>query len=288
VTHRFIWVLSGAAAAGVVALIAWVGRSHTARAQAEPTPPIVESSWCADGLDPVEGGACFAAPSEPRHPVTLVVYLHGRYADDGVREEADRQSRLARLATERGFALLAPHGARGECSAPAYGAYFCWPSNPRNAGDGPAFVARFAPAVARARRRLGPGPNVLFGFSNGAYFAALIATRALARFDAVVVAHGGPPWSDSDESPLGAVDAGASAPPMLLVTADDDAADPEMRKLDGTLTLAGWPHALVAREGGHSLPDWDIDVALTFFRRVLREPFPLVPALPSRSQRAAQ
>jgi len=234
-------------------------------------------SWCADGLEAIDGDACFAAPSDATLPVTLIVYLHGRYADAS--EELDRQGRLARLATARGFALLALHGTRGECTSPAYRDFFCWPSNEHNAADAPAFVARFATPVARARGRLGPGPNVLLGFSNGGYFAALIATRALAPFEAVAVAHGGP------VEPIAAPDAGA-ATPMLLITSDD-AADPEMRKLDGDLALAGWPHTIVAREGGHSLPDWDMDVAVTFFERVLREGFPLVPPLPSRGPRAS-
>jgi hypothetical protein len=71
---------------------------------------------------------------------------------------------------------------------------------------------------------------------------------------------------------------------MLLVTSED-AADPEMRKLEAQLASARWPHALVAREGGHSLPDWDLDVVLTFFARALDEGFPLDPPLASRSVR---
>lgn len=271
---------------GVVALIAYVAlpvaAEETRADLAEAGPPA--PSWCASTLEPL-GGDCFAAPRDAQEPVPLVVYLHGRYCDETAREELDRQARLARLATERGFAVLALHGVRGECNSSDYKSWYCWPSNERNASDAPAFVARVTASIARARARLGPGRDVLLGFSNGGYFASLIATRGLARFDAVAVAHGGP---------VGAVDAlatvarGASGfgPPMLLVTSDDDAADPEMRKLDAQLSFVHWPHALVSREGGHSLPDWDLDAALTFFDRTGREGFPLVPPLASRSRRA--
>ena len=72
--------------------------------------------------------------------------------------------------------------------------------------------------IAKSRAH---GPTFLLGFSNGAYFASLIAERALMPFDAIAIAHGGP------------VDVGADAPrrdtPDLLMTADDDASDPEMR-----------------------------------------------------------
>ena len=78
-----------------------------------------------------------------------------------------------------------------------------------------------------------------------------------------------------------------ASPPLLLITADDDASDAEMRRLDGELTTARWPHVLTAREGGHGLPDWDIDVALKFFSRVRSEPLPFAPPLPSRSRSVA-
>lgn len=267
--------LSLAAAAAVCVFFAIA--AHVPQHARANEPAAVASapsgpSFCAAGLEPLDDDACFAPPEEERLPVPLLVYLHGRYADPT--EELDRQSRLARLASERGFAVLALRGVRGECTSPEFRGYFCFPSNERNAGDGPAFVARYDAAIARARERLGAGPNVLLGFSNGGYFAALIATHGLARFAAVAVAHGGP---------VGAVTAPRDAAvPMLLVTSDD-AARPEMEKLDQTLTQAGWPHALVAREGGHSLSDWDMNTAVTFFERVLREGFPLVPPLASRA-----
>ncbi len=272
-----IWFIAGTASLCVVSALTWLTYTTEAPAMVEPPAEDGGSSWCAEGLELV-GDGCFAAPTDSSNgPVTMLVYLHGRYAPDSVREELDRQGRVAKRATAKGFAVLALRGTKGECNSPEYKDYWCWPSNERNASDGPAFVARWEAPIAAARERLGPGPNVLLGFSNGGYFAALIAKRALARFDAVVVAHGGPIAVESvrDEP----------EPPMLLITADDDASDPEMTRLDDELTRTRWPHALVAREGGHALPDWDIDSALTFFKRIERERLPLSPPLESRSTR---
>jgi dienelactone hydrolase len=244
------------------------------------SPALVDEprleAWCADGLEPIAGSGCFAQPLEMAADAPLVVYLHGRYSPDTTNDELDRQARVAHRAAARGFGVLALRGEQGECTAAELKDYWCWPSNERNQADGPAFVARWTTALEAARKRMGPGPNVLLGFSNGAYFAVLIATRALAAFQAVVVAHGGP---------VEPTHAQGVPVPMLLITADDDASDPEMERLDAELSQAAWPHVLVAREGGHALPDWDIDTALTFFSRTRSERLPLVPPITSRTQR---
>ncbi len=236
-----------------------------------------EEVWCAEGLAKIEGGGCFAPPSVAggaSAPVPLLVYLHGRYSPKMLDEEAARQSRVAHLGNAKGYAVLAMRGTQGECTQEELVDMWCWPSNPRNVDHGPAFFERIKPAMAAARGRLGgaAGPNVLLGFSNGAYFAALIATRSLGPFDAIAIAHGGP------VQPTHAV---GTTPPVLLITADDDPSDGEMRQLDAELTREKWAHELVSREGGHALPDWDVEIALTFFARTQSERLPLVPPLQS-------
>jgi predicted esterase len=171
-------------------------------------------------------------------------------------------------------------GVQGECTQPELADTWCWPSNPRNAQDGPAFVERFEPAIREARTRLGTGWTVLLGFSNGAYFSSLIATRALTPFDAIAIAHGGP------VQPTHAV---GSMPPLLLITADDDPSDGEMQQLHSELERERWLHEFVGREGGHALPDWDVAMALTFFERARLEHLPLVPPLQAhRARRTAE
>jgi poly(3-hydroxybutyrate) depolymerase len=274
-----IWLIAGCATAGVAAFIVYTSMSATSRAQiANAEEEHAIERWCADGLEAVEGGGCFATPAQvhARAPVPLVVYLHGRYGPDTIEEEMDRQARVMRLATSKGYAVLAMHGVQGECTAPELKDWWCWPSNERNAGDAPAFVKRIDETIARTRERIGAGPNVLLGFSNGGYFAELIAKRALQRFDAIAIAHAGP----IDVPP-----AKRETPPILLVTADDDLSDVDMMQLDDELTRTKWPHAIVAREGGHALPDWDIESSLTFFDRARKEKLPFSPPLATRSVR---
>jgi dienelactone hydrolase len=110
----------------------------------------------------------------------------------------------------------------------------------------------------------------LLGFSNGGYFAGLLASRGLLDVDAVAIAHAGP------VEPVRAL---ARKPPMLLLSADDDVAQDDMIRLDEELTREKWAHDSYARAGGHGLTDEDIDAALAFFARAL-EPLPLQPPLP--------
>ncbi len=236
------------------------------------------ASWCGVGLESIAGEGCFAPSKSPERSTALLVYLHGRYSAESASEERDRQARVARLGTARGHAVLALRGKQGQCTDPRFAAWWCWPSTETRAPDGPAFVARWSVAVREAERRSHPARRVLLGFSNGGYFAALIASRALAPFDAVAVAHAGPV---DPMVPVGA------RPPMLLVDADDDPSGPEMSRLDSALTREGWPHVVVVREGGHALPDWDVAMALAFFDRVRTEPMPLTPPLAARTTRNA-
>lgn len=265
----------GAVAASVLAVTAVVvlrSRPPSARPAVAASEPrdagLVE--WCAPGLEPIAGGGCFALGGEVSAPRTLLVYLHGRYAPENEADERERQARVARLATARGYSVLALRGTQGECSDPQLTTWWCWPSNERNAADGTIFVARWASALAEAQRRAPAARRVLLGFSNGGYFAALIASRALAPFDAVAVAHAGPV---APMTPL------RTKPPILLIDADDDPSSAEILRLDADLTREAWPHAMIVREGGHALAEWDVEMTLTFFDRVRTEALPLSPPL---------
>jgi predicted esterase len=272
---------------GLVALVVVGGAGAVLVALKAPPTRVVAGTdvevdagieaWCAEGLTPIEGGGCFAAPPARASlpalatPVPLLVYLHGRYSPKTLEEEHVRQARVARLGNAKGFGVLALRGVQGECTQEELADTWCWPSNPRNVDHGEAFFARMKPAMTAARTRLGAGgPNHLLGFSNGAYFAALIATRSFGPFDAIAIAHGGP---------VQPTRAAGTTPPLLLITADDDPSDGEMRQLDAELVREKWPHEFVGREGAHALLDWDVDIALTFFARAEKEKLPLAPPL---------
>jgi predicted esterase len=232
--------------------------------------PEVGADWCAPEYEPIRGGGCFAGPPGERFSQALIVYLHGRYARDAAADEVDRQRRLAARATGRGFAVVALRGALGTCTDVDLAQWFCWPSNARNADSAAAVVSAWTQALESAHERAGSGKRFVLGFSNGGYFAGLIAARGLLDVDALVVAHGG--WVEPAQGRL------RDKPPLLLLSADDDVAQDDMIAYDEELALEHWPHDSYARSGGHELTDEDIDAALTFFSRAT-EPLPLQPPL---------
>ena len=241
----------------------------TAAVSPSAQPGDAPGDWCAPGFEPLRGHACFARDST-NSAAPLIVYLHGRYARDAASDEIDRQRRLALRATALGYAVLALRGHLGTCTSPDLASWYCWPSNDNNASAGPAFVEEWTTALEAAQERAGSRQRFLLGFSNGGYFADLIASRGLLEVDALVVAHGGP---------VEPVRPSRGTPPLLLLSADDDIAQDEMIRLDEELTREHWAHDSYARAGGHGLTDGDIDAALLFFSRA-GEALPLTPPLP--------
>jgi predicted esterase len=241
----------------------------TAAVNPSAQPDDAPGDWCAPGFEPIRGHACFAR-DRTNSAAPLIVYLHGRYARDAASDEIDRQRRLALRATGLGYAVLALRGRLGTCTSPELASWYCWPSNETNASAGPAFVEGWTTALEAAQERAGSRQRFLLGFSNGGYFADLIASRGLLEVDALVVAHGGP---------VEPVHALRGTPPLLLLSADDDIAQDEMIRLDEELTREHWAHDSYARAGAHGLTDGDIDNALIFFSRA-GETLPLTPPLP--------
>jgi dienelactone hydrolase len=250
---------------GTVGLVAVLVRSPGSPAVEleEKEGGIVE--WCAEGLEAIPGGGCLATPSAQSPPVPLVLYLHGIYDRGAPEDELDRQHRLAARATARGYAVLAVRGREGAChpNVPEYATRYCWPSNEEVADRAGIFVDGWHVAMAVTEARVGKGPLYVLGFSNGGYFAGLLAVRGLLPADAFVVAGAGP---------VEPVKARGPKPPLLLLSADEDVSQEDMMRLDDELTLDRWPHEHVARAGGHALTDWDIDAALEFFTHVRGAP----------------
>ncbi len=234
--------------------------------EAPPDEPLAD--WCAEGFVPIAGGGCLStAPTSDPQP--LILYLHGRYPRDAPAEEMDRQRRLGERAGRRGYAVLALRGRLAGCGVVQSATWYCWPADPNQAVSSEAFVGTWSRALAEARERVGAPAQYLLGFSNGGYFAGMVASRGWLEVDAVVVAHGGP---------VEPVRPAKSAPPLLLLSADSDIAQTEMIRFDDELRREHWAHDSYARAGGHGLSDDDIDAALTFFARA-GEPLPLRPPL---------
>ena len=286
--QRFLATYKRPLALGGAAAIVLVGLGIAARAMGgrgrapspsealgaeAPTPDAELVAWCGEGLEPIAGGGCFAPAAADAAEPMMLVYLHGMYAPASASEERDRQSRLAKAATAKGISVVALRGRQGECARAEVADYWCWPSNERSADAGPAFVEAWGTALAAAEARVGRGKRYLLGFSNGGYFAALIATRALLPFDAIAIAGAGPVEPVRPQGPR---------TPLLLITADNDPSVVSMMLLDTELAGVSWPHAMVTRDGGHALTDGDIAYALAFFLRTQHEPLPLAPPLSLR------
>lgn len=246
--------------AGTVALVTRKDPPLPALNIAAIVPAEVESSACAEGFEPIAGRGCLAVVSAPG---PLVIYLHGLYQHGVPREEHEemnRQTLLAKDAKAHGFNLLALRGRTGACGAQEYKSYVCWPSNEHTQDAGVDVVSEWATPLRVAEERSGHGKRYVLGFSNGGFFAGFIAMRALLPFDAIAIAHAGivEPFR-----PLGA------KPPILLLSADEDSSQEGMIHFDEVLTREAWPHEVYARaEGGHSLPEVDMNAALTFFERI--------------------
>jgi len=222
-----------------------------------PEPETIE--WCAEGLEAIPGGGCFAAPAAQEGHAgagPLIIYLHGIFDPAAASDELSRQSRVAALGVAKGFAVLALRGHAGECSAAEYASRICWPSNERNEDGGPSFVDEWKAPLAEAAKRGARGKRYVLGFSNGGYFASLLAERAWFDANAFVVARGGP---------VSPVKASGAKVPMLLTLSEDDPSHDEMVKLDEALTQEEWPHERFVSQGGHALPDADIEAAVAFF-----------------------
>jgi predicted esterase len=264
--NRNLWLLF--LGLPLVAVGAYVVRHRAAVAPGAPgetaTDETVEAptlAWCASGLEAIPGEGCYAAPPGTG-PLPLVIYLHGIFEKGPLEtEELDRQARVARKGVADGFAVLALRGAEGACATtPEYATKVCWPSNEKTADKGESFVLGWQPALRAAAQRHPFTQKYVFGFSNGGYFAGLIAVRSLYDADAFAVAGAG---SVEPVKALGA------KRPMLLLSANSDPSQEGMQRFDEELTREGWPHEHHAREGGHELPDPDIEAALTFFRHGL-------------------
>jgi dienelactone hydrolase len=213
---------------------------------------------CGDGLTPIADSACFAAPIGSK-PAPLILYLHGLYQPDAMREELDRQARVAKHAVARGYAVLALYGRMGICDTRGdHLDWICWPSNEQVASRAQEVVASWKEPLARARLRVGNGRTYVLGFSNGAYFAGLLAVRDLFPADAYVVAQGGP---------VEPVHALGHRAPILLLSTDEEAPQvhAEMDRFGSELAADGWSFVQEERTGWHELNDQDVEAALDFF-----------------------
>lgn len=221
------------------------------------TPPMT----CAADYVAIADDACLELPiADPakKKPVPLLLYLHGLYQPEQMGEELARQERVGTHARARGVAVLALRGETGICDVRGDRiGWVCWPSNEQVAYRAESVVESWKTPIAKARAQVGDGPTYVLGFSNGAYFAGLLAVRDLFPADAFVIAQGG------DVEPVHAL---GPKRPLLLLSPGTDAPTvvAEMDRFASALAADGWSFVEESRPGGHELTDDDVDAALDF------------------------
>lgn len=262
-TFRRVWVSA----------LLWVSTSHGQAAQPEASTST-PAHWCAPELQALGENVCFyssgasagvAAPPSR----TLVIFLHSLIgAQNGAAWE--QQRRLTGAAQAYGFSALIPRGRPG--LGPGRNASVLgWPTAPELQEQVEAeLLDEWAAARREAERVAGPFERVLlFGFSNGAYYAELLAFQEKLPIDGVALFAGG---SGSRYQRLIATRAKHRVP-LFLGYGTEDPDRHRQQELQKMLQQIDWPHRALAASVGHTVTDAQLRGALAF----LGHPMPADP-----------
>jgi predicted esterase len=222
-----------------------------------------EQHWCAPELDALADHSCFFSPKSQHHETArvLVVFLHG-LVGEGSSWQWDQQRLMVRAAEAHGFSALMPRGRLGIGPGrdPAVRA---WPNSKQAQqaveGDVLAELAETRRAVELQRGKF--DKVLVFGFSNGAYYAASLALRGKLDVDGYGVFAGG---SGNKYDALLAASAQRRVPVFVgYGTRDPD--HKRQRQLVALLRKQGWRYRAKAASVGHTVTDDQIRGALAFF-----------------------
>lgn len=222
-----------------------------------------DTRWCAPELTALGEHTCFFEPErEPKQASSrvLVIFLHG-LVGDGSSWQWEQQRLMARTAAAYGFSALMPRGRLGIGPGrdPAVRAW------PNSAQAQRAVESEVLAELSETRRAVelqrGTFDKVLvFGFSNGAYYAASLALRGKLAVDGYGVFAGG---SGNRYDELLAAKAERRVPIFVgYGTRDPD--HRRQKQLAALLRRQGWPHRAKAANVGHTVTDAQIRGALSF------------------------
>ena len=190
----------------------------------------------------------------------LVIFLHGLLVD-GTAWQWEQQRLMLRLAKTFEFAVLMPRGRNG-IGPGRDPKVVAWPTSPKlreNLED--QLIAEWFAARDAVEKRVGSFDRVVvFGFSNGAYYAASLALRGRLEVDGYGVFAGG---SGNKFESLQA----ASAPRRVPIFLGYGTRDPDrknQRALARLLKRAGWKHRVKSARVGHTVTNDQIAAALRF------------------------
>lgn len=229
---------------------------------------VAEKPWCAPELETV-GQACYVPyqGDDTRGPTTLVVFLHGLMGD-GTRWHFEQQRLMARMAQAYGFSALIPKGELGIGPARVAGIR-AWPTTAELQDRyEQQMIDSWWSAKRRIERREGRFLRTLvFGFSNGAYFAASLALRGRLDIDGYGVFAGGSGGKLARF--LGSQT--THRVPIFVGYGTKDPHHRGQRSLVSALKTLSWPHQSKASNAGHTVTDEQIRRALKFLKPLERD-----------------
>ena len=230
---------------------------------ASASATTADTPWCAPELDALGEHTCFFEPErQPKQASSrvLVIFFHG-LVGDGSTWQWEQQRLMARTAAAYGFSALMPRGRLGIGPGrdPAVRA---WPGS---AQAQRAVESEVLAELSQARRavelqRGGFDKVLVFGFSNGAYYAASLALRGKLVVDGYGVFAGG---SGNRYDALLAANAERRVPIFVgYGTRDPD--HRRQKQLVALLRRQSWPHRAKVANVGHTVTDGQIRGALSF------------------------
>jgi predicted esterase len=257
IQHCFWRSLCALTACCAIAL-GWPGQARAEQAEAKP--------WCAPELEALSPTMCVYsaenAVGKASEPRTLVIFLHSLV---GVNSgwAWEQQRLMVKSAKAYGLTALIPRG------RPGFGpgrdpSVLAWPTAQKLQQEyEDSVLAEWADARRELEHRTGPFARVLlFGFSNGAYYATSLALRGRLDVDGYGAFAGG------TGGKYGRLLASRSKQrvPIFVGYGTKDPAHGDQVELVRMLREIGWPHRAKPERIGHTVSDAQIRAALAFLR----------------------
>ena len=242
--------------------------------------PARPKPWCAAGLQEIEPGMCtpqLTPPSAARRAEgsddygvppadgTLLIFLHGVIKPDTTWQH-NQQLAAVRAAKTYGLSVIAPRGRRGN-GPKTMKDWWTWPTS---VAAQRAFEVEIHAQWRRGRQRLERHRGrrfrrvLIFGFSNGAYYATGLALGGRYPADGFGIFAGGAAPAYLTRRAVRQ----RRRPPIVVGYGLKDKAWRDPAKLARTLKRVGWPSSVIARRNaGHVMADSMVRHAMTFFDR---------------------
>ncbi|WP_437286104.1 alpha/beta hydrolase [Sorangium sp. So ce406] len=245
-----------------------------ADAPAPPQAAPAAARWCAPELASLPGDVCAFLPArEAPGPRVLMIFLHGVVQPDSGWQWAQQRG-AARAGARHGVVVMMPRGRRG-IGPRTMEDWWCWPTaTAAQASHEDALLAEWDAARAELERRAGGRFErvLVFGFSNGAYYATSLAMRGRLPVDGYAAFAGGSGARYLER-------AGAQTTlrvPLFVGWGGKDPAHRDQVALARMLRKLKWPSkALGKPRAGHAMTDDQVDQAFEFLsgdRRGAKKP----------------